>query len=563
MTDTPTLTGYPLREAWRLTRPYFGSSDERWRARGLLALIVALSLGQVALSVRFNSWNGDFYNALQDKNLPAFWHQLLIFTVLAFASIAAAVYRQYLNQLLRIDWRRWLTDRLQRAWLANRAYYRLQLQKTAGIENPDQRIADDIDLFVGNTLSLSIDLLSSVVTLVSFTAILWGLSGTLAFSAFGYDIAIPGYMLWAALLYAIAGTIITHKIGRRLAGLDFEQQRREADFRFALVRVRENAEPIAFYRGEAAEAATLRARFARIVANWREIMLKQKQLTWFTVGYAQAAIIFPMLVAAPRYFGGAIQLGGLMQTASAFGQVQDALSWLINVYPSFASWRATVNRLSGFSQALDEHTDQPLQIMQGRDNSLQLTDVTVTKPDGTVMMTNLSQQLQPGARWLITGPSGSGKTTLLRTIAGLWPYAQGRTTLPVGDTLFLPQRAYLPLGTLRGALSYPAAGNSFGDAIIAQALTQAGLERLLPHLDESDDWARRLSPGEQQLLGLARALLLRPALLLLDEATSALDSASEAQVYTSIVAALPNSIVVSVGHRDSLAAWHTQTLQLT
>ncbi len=547
---------------WKLVRPYW-ASEERWRARATLGAIIALSLGQVYISVLLNKWNAEFYNALQDKNLPEFWHQLGIFCVLAVAFIIAAVYRQYLTQLLHIAWRRWLTVRIQGDWLANRNFYRLQVIEQRA-DNPDQRIADDIDGFTGTTLSLGIDLLSSVVTLCSFVTILWGLSGDFSLTLGGHTLAIPGYMVWAALLYAAVGTLVAHKIGRRLIGLNFEQQKREADYRFALVRLRENAEPIAFYGGEAAENATLRERFMHVVSNWRAIMQKQKQLTWFTSGYAQIANIFPILVAAPRYFSGAIQLGGLMQIASAFGQVQDALSWLINVYPSFANWKATVNRLQGFTAALyREQPEAALAVERTNDSALTLHEISVRKPDGAALITSLSKILPAGSRLLVQGPSGSGKTTLLRLLAGLWPYGGGSLSLPSNATLlFVPQRPYLPLGTLRAALSYPQPVTHFADADLTAALTAVGLGAIAIHFDNDDNWAQCLSPGEQQKLGFVRVLLAKPSILLLDEATAALDSDSEAALYKRLIATLPQTIIISVGHRPSLAAFHTDTLTL-
>ncbi len=552
------------RSTWRLILPYWVSED-RWKGRALLGTIVALALGQVYLSVLFNQWNNGFYNALQDKNLPEFEHQLGVFSILAVFYIAVAVYRQYFNQMLHIRWRSWMTQKYQHAWLSNYAYYRLQVIYKS-TDNPDQRIADDIDGFTSSTLTLSIGLLSSIVTLVSFTTILWGLSGTLDFALGGMQFHIPGYMFWVAIVYAMLGTRLTHLIGRKLVSLNFDQQRFEANFRFSMVRLRENAESIAFYKGEAAENAQLTERFAAIIGNWRQIMRKQKQLTWFTSGYSQIAIIFPIVVAAPRYFSGAIQLGGLMQTASAFGRVQDALSWLIDVYPSFANWKATTNRLIGFTDAMElSHKDMArtdIERATGGERLL-VRNLTITLLQDEALLSNVSLTLNPGDRALITGPSGKGKTTLLRAIAGLWPYGQGAITLPQdASVLFVPQKPYLPLLPLRDIIAYPHSAGIYSQEAIEAALADVGLARLIPLLDSQDRWSHSLSLGEQQKLAFARILLQKPAVLLLDEATASLDDTAEAQLYGLLIERLPRSILVSVGHRATLRAWHTQEIGL-
>ncbi len=553
-----------FRSSWQLIRPYW-VSDDRWKGRGLLAVIVALALGQVYVNVLVNQWNATFYNALQDKNLDLFFHQVWVFSGLAAAFIATAVYRQYFNQMLHIRWRSWLTVHYRNAWLSDRAYYRLQaIYKST--DNPDQRIADDIDMFTGSTLSLSIGLLSACVTLASFITILWGLSGALEFMIGSHAIVIRGYMVWVALIYAVLGTWLTHFIGKKLVRLNYDQQRFEADFRFAMVRLRENAEAIAFYRGEAVENATLGVRFSQIMDNWWRIMRKQKQLTWFTAAYGQIAIIFPILVAAPRYFSGAIQLGGLMQTASAFNAVQGALSWFIDVYSQFATWRATSDRLNGFALAIERsRNDVAAQriIIRQEGERLLVNNLSLNFPDGTPLLDEASFALSPGDRLLLTGPSGCGKTTLLRALGGLWPYGKGEIIMPVDKTvLFVPQKPYLPLLSLKEIVCYPQGNEYFSEIAVSEALAMVGLEALIPLLDIQESWSQRLSIGEQQKLSFARLFLHKPDIVLLDEVTASLDEVSETKLYEALKHYLPKAIVLSTGHRPGLHALHAFYIDL-
>jgi len=555
-----------LRDTWRLAKPYW-FSEVRWRARALLAVIVSMSLGLVYLNVLFNKWNNDFYDTLQNHDWAGFKHQLGIFCLLAFIYIAVAVYQLYLQQMLRIHWRRWLTDTFLERWLNDRAYYALQM-RSGETDNPDQRIADDIDSFVADTLSLSLGFLESVVTLVSFVSILWGLSGALSFALGSMNITIPGYMVWVALVYAIIGSYLTHRVGWPLIRLNFDQQRYEADFRFSLVRFRENVEGVALYGGEKDENEIFGRRFQKVVGNWWSIMKRQKRLSWLTNGYAQAAVIFPFLAAAPRYFAGTMQLGGLMQTASAFGQVQGALSWFVGAYTSLASWRATVDRLTSFTSAMDEINEAKaqngLRRETGGGQALRLEKLSLRLPDEAPLLDEMDLEVLPGQSLLISGPSGAGKSTLLRAIAGLWPHGQGLIRLPgEGGIMFLPQKPYLPIGNLRTVLSYPSPADGFDDEALRQALTDCGLGRLADALDEECYWAQQLSPGEQQRLAFARMLLQRPDWLFLDEATSALDENGEARLYALLRERLPQAALISVGHRSSLLPFHEQRLVLT
>jgi putative ATP-binding cassette transporter len=547
-----------------MAAPYWRSED-RWAARGLLAVVVALNLGIVYLNVLLNQWNNGFYNALQDKNYAVFVHQLVRFSWLAGLYIVVAVYQLYLNQMLQIRWRRWLTERYLQAWLADGAYFRMQLA-AGDTDNPDQRIAEDLQLFVSGTLALAIGGLRAVVTLVSFVAILWGLSGSVTIPFGRSSVILPGYMVWTALVYAIIGTWLTNRIGRPLVRLNFDQQRYEADFRFGLVRFRENAEGVALYHGETDELRGFRKRFGAVVRNFWDIMRRQKRLTWFTAGYAQAAVIFPFIVAAPRYFRGVIHLGGLMQTATAFGQVQDSLSFIVSSYTDIAAWRSVVERLLGFGRAL-EHvrseaaTGGGIAFADGNAARLALEDVELDLPGGQRLIAGVNLGLGRGDTALLSGPSGAGKSTLIRAIAGIWPFGRGEIRVPRGARLLvLPQKPYLPIGSLRDVVSYPRPAGGVDDAMLREALESVGLPALAGRLDEDGHWAQQLSPGEQQRIAFARVLVQKPDWLFLDEATSAVDEATEARLYHLVRERLPSTALFSVGHRGTLRPLHDREL---
>lgn len=542
------------RHFWLLAKPYW-TSDEKWRAIGLLTLVIALSLGMVFMNVQFNSWYNVFYDTLQKLDAVGFKAAIIKFTWLALIAIAISVYAFYFQQMLEVKWRLWLTEHYISRWQAGQGYYRLQLTDQ-GTDNPDQRIAEDVAQFVSSTLSISLGLLRSIVTLVSFVGILWTLSGPIILGG----VTIPGYMVWVAIIYALFGTVLTILIGRKLVGLNFMQQRYEADFRFGLVRVRENAESIALYRGEKIEAERLSQRLAYVVSNFWSLMKMQKRLGWFTSFWGQLAIIFPILVAAPRYFAKEISLGGLMQINSAFGQVYGALDFIIGSFTSLANWKAVIDRLSTFRESLDVVENLPVLPALRSGSNLSLSSLHIRKPDGSSLMQNMSLSLQAGERMLIRGPSGCGKSTLLRALSGIWPYAEGEIRYPEqGELLFLSQKPYLPLGSLREALYYPHPVKNNHDELAA-LMQLAGLSHLIAKLDEVDQWSHILSLGEQQRVAFIRVLLLKPVLLFLDEASSALDAASEAVLYGALLEHMPESIIVSVGHRDSLIGYHGRTL---
>ncbi|GLS05911.1 ABC transporter ATP-binding protein [Chitiniphilus shinanonensis] len=547
-----------FKNLWRLAKPFW-VSEEKWKAWALLALVIGLNLGIVYLSVQFNDWYGKFYRAMQGYDAKEFWAQMWRFCILAFFWILTGVYAQYLRQMLDVKWRRWMTERFNRRWLENQGYYRMQLVDRQ-TDNPDQRIAEDVRDFVSTTLGLSLGLLRSVVSFVSFVAILWALSGPLRFHFAGSDWVIEGYMLWVVILYALVGTAITILIGKPLVGLNFVQQQREADFRFSLMRIRENAESIALYRGESQEDQRLGLRLMRVVTNYWQIMRMQKRLTWFTSFWGQLAIIFPFIVAAPRYFAKAIDFGVVMQISNAFREVYDALEFVIASFYSLAAWKAIIDRLATFEQGMADMEKLPVLTPADAPVNATVRGLAVSKPDGTPLLTDLALSLVPGERLLVRGASGVGKSTLLRVLGGIWPFAQGDTAIPRhGGVLFLSQRPYMPLGTLRDAMSYP--HERAGDTeLLRGLLIQVRLGHLVARLDDTDHWAHVLSLGEQQRIAIARALLHRPAFLVLDEATSAIDEDTEQLLYGALLAALPDSIMISVGHRSSLKVFHNRFL---
>ena len=559
---------------WALAQPYF-SSEDKWKARGMLLAIIALNLAMVYMAVLFNAWNKLFYDALQNKDSVVFWAQLGRFAYLAFGFIVLAVYKFYLTQLLEMRWRGWMTAHYLERWLSGQNFYKLELMRFVGgknadaanPDNPDQRIQEDINLFTAYTVSLSMGLLNAVVTLASFVGILWGLSGSFAFTFGGQDFTIPGFMVWMAVLYSLAGSVLTHYIGRPQIKLNFNQQRLEADFRHHMVRVREYSEAIALDRGEAVERGQLDSRFSHVLGNYLALIKAKKNLIWFTSFYGQAAVVFPFIVAAPRFFSGAIQLGELMQISSAFGRVQDALSWFVDSYPSLASWRATTDRLTNFEASFQAIKDRarapdalvvvPSAVGPDKRASLKAEGLTIRLPNGDTLLAGAHLAAQPGESILLQGPSGSGKSTLFRAIAGVWPYAQGAVERPM-DTMFVAQRPYFPNGPLREALAYPSEHKLFNDDALKDALRQAQLPDLVERLDDVAAWGQTLSGGEQQRLAIARVFLKKPAWVFADEATSAMDEATEQAVYTSLLEHVRQwgGSLVSIAHRPSVAQHH-------
>jgi putative ATP-binding cassette transporter len=552
-----------LRRVFTLAAPYF-RSEERWRARTMLLAIVALNLFYVYVAVLGNQWYGRFYDALQNKDSVTFWREVGVFGWIAFANIAVQVLKFYVTQLLQLRWRAWMTRSYLTRWTADRTFYHLELARYAGKngqtpDNPDQRIQEDMQMFTSATMSLSMGLLNAVVTLLSFIGLLWGLSGNFSFTFSGTTYQIVGAMVWVALGYSIAGTVITHFIGRPLIGLNFRQQRFEADFRHHLVRVREYSEAIALDHGEKVEREQLDLRFGDVLRNYLQLIKQQKNLVTFTSFFGQAAVIFPFLVAGQQYFGGAFQLGHLMQIGSAFGKVQESLSWFVDNYDSVAVWRATTDRLTTFDDAMRAHAMRDNALQRDPAAVLQTDDLAVSLPNGTSLLAGAALSVRPGDSVLLQGPSGSGKSTLFRSFAGIWPFSRGHVQVP-DDAVFMPQRPYVPDGKLRDALTYPNPAANFSDDQLRQALTDALLPDLVTRLDDSDSWSQKLSGGEQQRLAIARVLLKKPAWLFADEITSALDAEAEGVLYKRLADTVhaAGGAMVSIAHRAAVGDFHNQ-----
>lgn len=557
------LTRQFFRDVWYLTKSYW-QSEEKKKAFFLLGCIIVLTLGVVYMLVLLNQWNNSFYSALQNYDAKKIFDELIHFSWLAAIYILLAVYSYYLQQTLILNWRRWLTTRFIDIWLQNKTYYNLQMFGK-DTDNPDQRISEDVRQFVEMTLSFGIGILKAFCTFASFVVILYNLSGSLSFTFMGKTWTINGYMLWASLLYSVIGTYITHIVGRKLVKINFIQQKYEADFRFSMIRLRESAESVAFYRGEAQEGSVFKQRFKMLLDNFWKLVNKQKQLVFLNSGYSQIAIIFPFVVAMNRYLTKEVTLGGLMQVASAFGRVQDSLSYFVDMYSSIAQWQAVVMRLTCLGHHMHDVYQQAERFHVERFAAADVVEVDnmqINLPDGKPLLENISFTLHPGHNVLIKGVSGSGKSTLLRAISGIWPFVDGKIFLPERDKLmFIPQKSYLPLGTLRAALNYP--GNKpIDDTELIYLMDLCQIGYLKDKLDLEADWSHVLSVGEQQRLAFVRAHIQQPQWLFLDEATSALDEDTEATMYSLLQERLQQTTVVSVGHRSTLNKYHELVLRL-
>lgn len=568
-------SGYWTREfivgLFHLITPYW-NSEEKKSARLYLAAIITLTIAAVYMTLLLNEWFNSFYSALQNYDSDAVYRGLLRFTGLAFAHIAFAVYSYYLQQRLALRWRKWMTKNYLAKWTGQQMYYRLEMFSQGTADNPDQRISENINLFTARTLSFMSGLLRSATTIVCFIFVLWNLSEVLSFFAGGQEIHIYGYLVWTALAYSVLGTWITHKVGHRLVSLNYLQQKLEADFRFSMVRLRETAESVAFYNGAAKEEAFLSNRFMTLLRNTLFIIKKQKQLSWLTNSYAQIAIIFPFVVAVPRYLSQNISLGGLMQIANCFGKVQDAMSYFVDVYASLAEWQSCAERLLSFDKhiaAIEKETEEKSGslVREETPDRLRLTDVTISVPAmdenkrTREIISSAACTIRSGEHVILKGPSGSGKSTLLRTLAGFWPYVKGHISMPASsEMMFIPQKPYIPMGTSAEAASYPL--ETADKEILSPLLMEYGLSHLMEKPDTEADWSHILSLGEQQKLAFVRVFLRKPKWVFLDEATSAMDEETEEKMYR-LLTALPGTTVISIGHRSTLDKWHDRVLRIT
>lgn len=542
---------------WQIAGSYL-SPKHSWRPLLVFSLLLVLTLFSVRLNVLFSFWYNGFYSALQGLDEKAFWYLLGVFAVLATIHVLRALFTYYVTQAFSIRWRTWLTERMTRDWTEGDAYYRGQFLEHP-VDNPDQRIELDVNAFVTGSVSLTLGAVSALVSLVAFTAILWGLSAPLTVAG----VEVPRAMVFAVYLYVLVATWIAFKLGKPLIRLNFLNEKYTANFRYSLMRLREYAENVAFYQGSGIERNTLLARFSTLIGNVWALVFRGLKFDGFNLSVSQVAVVFPFILQAPRFFSGAIKLGDVMQTSQAFGQVQDSLSFFRASYDTFAQYRATLDRLTGFLDANEQARQLPHVHRLGQAEALDIQGLQVMRPDGHRLLENFNLSLAPGSSLLIKGPSGCGKTTLLRAVAGLWPYAEGEVRCPDGTAaLFLSQRPYLPLGPLRTAVAYPAPGAAEDDEQLAQALRQVNLAHLADHLDRSDDWARILSIGEQQRLAFARVLFNRPRIVFLDESTSAMDEGLEHALYALLRERMSDCILVSVGHRSTLAGFHSHHLEL-
>ena len=548
---------------FKIAMPYW-RSKESFAGRLQFIGILLFTSGTIFLAKQFNDWYKEFWDNVQNYNMDGFYGGLYLFLFLATLHVCNEVYKSYVISALSIRWRRWLTTHYTERYLNESTYYRLQLtdQKT---DNPDQRIAEDLSSFVTLTIGSVVRMITSTAMLVTFSIILWGLSSRVENVTVGdFTFSLPdGYLFYLALIYAVCGTVITFIIGKPLALLHFRQQRFEADYRYSLIRLRENAEAVALYKGEKEESTRLNSYFGDVVKNYIYLINRTKSLEFFTFGCDQLAVIFPILVASPLYFAKIITIGSLMQINSAFSRVYSSLSVIMSLFPELATWKAVIDRLALFEKSMKKSLQLSKPDVRYEAESVRIDNLSITKPNGTALISNLNLQLKNGDRLLIKGPSGVGKSTLLRAVAGIWPYSSGSVTLPESKkVLFLSQKPYMPMGTLAQTICYPSAEFS-DEKYLASLLEKVGLEHLVPHLNTEDQWGLVLSLGEQQRIAFLRAIINRPDVIFMDEVTSAMDEPNESKLYAMLKDELKDSIMISVGHRSTLENMHNRILDFT
>ena len=552
---------------WGLVKIYW-QSEQRFFAYSFFSVVMAMTVALVGLDVVFNYWYNYFYDALQAYDSHGTVRLLGVFCIIAFTYIILAVYRYYISQVFGLRWRRWLTQQFIGRWLQNRSYYLLENfdEKT---DNPDQRIQEDVGSLVSASIDLTMGLVGAVTTFFAFIYILWKLSGVfvIPLGKFG-SLHISGYLVWVSIIYSFIGTLLAFKIGRPLVPLTFEQQRREATFRFAAVDLRSHAENVALYRGETHQGSILRRLFSRVLDNWYMIILRQKALLWFSAGFNQVSVLLPLVVALPNYFNKVFLLGGLIQSLQAFSHVQGSLSFLVNSYPRIAEWRAVMQRLTTFLNHIIDAEEKAekenrLRIQKHPEAVIEVRDMEVSTPRNKVLLENINENFVHGQNYLIKGESGIGKSTFVRAMAGIWQYAAGEPTLPEHQHITsLPQTPYTPIGTLAEAILFPDHTEKALEAQLEKVLQQCNLEEFIPRLYETATWSEQLSPGEQQRIAFARVLLHKPDWVFMDESTSMLDMANEEAMYRSLKTHLPNCSVISVGHRASIESYHEHVVDM-
>jgi vitamin B12/bleomycin/antimicrobial peptide transport system ATP-binding/permease protein len=554
--------------AWQLIKAYW-QSDQRFPAYVFFSIVVIMTVSLVGLDVAFNYWYNYFYNALQAYDQHGAIRLLVVFFVLAAFYIILYVYRYYISQLFGLRWRRWLTAQLIGRWLQRRSYYLIE-NFDVQTDNPDQRIQEDVSSLVNYSIDLSMGLIGAITTFILFIYILWQLSGELTISLGSWGTyQVPGYLVWVGILYAFIGTFCTFKLGRPLISLNFEQQRREASFRFAAMDLRSHAEDVALYKGEEHQKSILQRLFGRVLDNWYLIILRQKLLFWFTSGYNQAAVVLPLLVALPNYFDKVFLLGGLMQSIRAFSSVQDSLSYMINSYTQIAQWQAVAQRLTTFVNHMQDaeiiaEKENQLIFKQDTEKFIQAKDVMIKTPQNKILLANINEKFEHGKHYLLKGESGIGKSTFVRAMAGIWPYAAGEVTFPEQQkVMYLPQKPYMPIGTLSEAILFPDQLHPELEKNLPEVLAICNLEKLIPRLSETASWSEQLSPGEQQRITFARVLLHKPDWVFLDESTSMLDIKNEKNMYDLLRTRLPNCSLISIGHRPSLQEFHDQIIDMS
>jgi putative ATP-binding cassette transporter len=552
---------------WRLIKAYW-VSENRLQVYLTTFFILLMTITLVGFDVVFNYWYNYFYNALQAYKVRDTVNLLIIFFVLAGFRVALMVYQYYVTQRFAWRWRRWLTKQFLAFWLKERAYYYLE-NFDDKLDNPDQRIQEDIGALVSSTLELTIGLIGAVTTFLGFIYILWTLSGTLSIPLGSLGtLHIPGYLVWVGVIYSFIGTLLTFKIGRPLIGLTFQQQRLEANFRFTAIDLRSHAVDVALYHAEDYQKTKLSGVFNKVLNNWYAIILRQRLLLWFTGGYGQLSVVLPLVVALPNYFNKVFLLGGLMQTLRAFSSVQDSLSFIVNAYPQIAQWRATAKRLTTFSNHIDEvlenaTNENHLAIEYKLPNQIVAKDVSIYTPRHQILLKSVNQEFIHGQHYLIKGQSGLGKSTFVRALAGIWPFAVGKVYFPEDKKImYLPQQPYMPIGTLAEAILFPAHMHSDLKSDIVKVLEECHLAHLIPRLSEKGAWGDKLSPGEQQRVTFARVILSKPDWVFLDESTSMLDLANEHYMYELLKKKLPDCSMISVGHRPTLDAFHDHIINM-